>query len=151
MLQVQLLRDSWNQTQGMVSWVFAVSGQDAIIAGHTDDCLWMCRSLRGPGHGIMLGFSKFSYWLTSQFLPLRCIVCCCSITQSCQTLFDPMVCSTPGLSVLHHLPKCAQVNVHCVSDAIQPSHPLTPSSPLSSTFPACTISNLKFSLTLTHI
>ena len=38
----------------------------------------------------------------------------------------------PGLSVPHHLPKFAQVHVHCISDAIQPlmpSHPLRPSSP----------------------
>ena len=30
---------------------------------------------------------------------------------------------------LHHLPEFAQVHVHCISDAVQPSHPLTPSSP----------------------
>ena len=40
----------------------------------------------------------------------------------------PMDCSTPGLSVPHHLPKFAQVHVHCIGDAIQPSHPLIPSS-----------------------
>ena len=37
--------------------------------------------------------------------------------------------STPGLSVHHQLPKFAQVRVHCIGDAIQPSHPLTLSSP----------------------
>ena len=37
---------------------------------------------------------------------------------------------TPGLSVLHHLPEFAQTHVHWVSDAIQPSRPLShPSSP----------------------
>ena len=35
---------------------------------------------------------------------------------------------TPGLPVPHHLSKLAQVHVHCISDAIQSSHPLTPSS-----------------------
>ena len=40
-----------------------------------------------------------------------------------------MDCSTPGLSVPHHLLKFAQVHVHCKCVAIQPSHPLTPSSP----------------------
>ena len=54
---------------------------------------------------------------------------CCSVTQSCLTLCNHMDCSTPGLPVPHHLLKFAQVHVHCVSDAIQPSHPLTPSSP----------------------
>ena len=41
---------------------------------------------------------------------------------------DPMDCSTPGLSVPHRLLKLAQVHVHCLGDAIQPSHPLMPSS-----------------------
>ena len=37
-----------------------------------------------------------------------------------------MDCSTPGFSVLHYLQGFAQTHV---SDAIQPSHPLLPSSP----------------------
>ena len=51
--------------------------------------------------------------------------CCCSVAQSHLTLCDPMDCSTPGLPVLHHLPELAQTHVHCVSDAIQPSRPLS--------------------------
>ena len=47
-----------------------------------------------------------------------------SVTQSRPTLCNPMNCSTPGFSVLHHLPEFAQTHVHWVSDAIQPSHPL---------------------------
>ena len=35
-----------------------------------------------------------------------------SITQSCLTLCDPMDCSTPVLSVLHHLLELAQIHVH---------------------------------------
>ena len=58
------------------------------------------------------------------------ITCCCSITQSCPTLCDPMDCSTPGFPVLHHQLEFAQTQVHWVNDAIQPSHPLlSPSSP----------------------
>ena len=34
-----------------------------------------------------------------------------------------------GLPAPHHLPKFAQLHVHCISDAIEPSHPLTPFSP----------------------
>ena len=56
------------------------------------------------------------------------ICCCCSVTQSCPTLWDPMDCSTPGLPVPHHGLEFAQVHVHCISDAVQPSHHLTPSS-----------------------
>ena len=55
--------------------------------------------------------------------------CCCSATQLCLTLCHPMVCSTPDLPVSHHLPKFAQVQVHCIGYAIQPSHPLMPLSP----------------------
>ena len=55
--------------------------------------------------------------------------CCCSVAKSCPTLRDRMNCGTPGSSVLHSLPEFAQTHVRGVSDAIQPSHPLLPSSP----------------------
>ena len=48
-----------------------------------------------------------------------------SVTQSCPTLCDPMNCSTPGLPIHHQLPEFTQTHVHRVSDAIQPSHPLS--------------------------
>ena len=57
------------------------------------------------------------------------VTTCCSVAQSCLTLCDPMDCSTPGFPVLHHLPELARTHVHWVSDAIQPSHPLSPPSP----------------------
>ena len=44
-------------------------------------------------------------------------------------LCDPMDCSTPGFPVHHQLPELAQTHVHRVSDAIQPSHPLSSPSP----------------------
>ena len=49
---------------------------------------------------------------------------CCSVVKSFLTLCSPMDCSTPGFSVLHYLLEFAQTQVHWVSDAIQPSHPL---------------------------
>ena len=52
-----------------------------------------------------------------------------SVAQSCPTLFDPMNRSTPGLPVHHQLPEFTQTHVHRVSDAIQPSHPLSSPSP----------------------
>ena len=55
--------------------------------------------------------------------------CCSSATQSCPTLGNTMNCSTPGLSVPQHILKFAQVQVHRIDDAIQPSHLLRPSSP----------------------
>ena len=52
-----------------------------------------------------------------------------SVAQSCPTLCDPMNHSTPGLPVHHQLPEFIQTHVHRVSDAIQPSHPLSSPSP----------------------
>jgi len=54
-----------------------------------------------------------------------------SVAQSCPTLCDPMNRSTPGLPVHHQLPEFTETHVHQVSDAIQPSHPLSSSSPLA--------------------
>ena len=48
-----------------------------------------------------------------------------------QLLSHVMDCSTPGLPAPHHLPKFSLVHVHCISDAIQASHPLTLSSPFA--------------------
>ena len=48
-----------------------------------------------------------------------------SVTQLCSTLCDPMDCSTPGLPVRDQLPEFPQTHVHQVSDAVQPSHPLS--------------------------
>ena len=52
-----------------------------------------------------------------------------SVTQLWPTLCDPMDCSMPHFPVHHQLPELAQTNVHQVSDAIQPSHPLLSPSP----------------------
>ena len=59
----------------------------------------------------------------------KIISCCRSVAQSCLTLCDPMDCNVPGFPVLHHLPQFVQSHVHWVSDAIQPSHPLSSPSP----------------------
>ena len=52
-----------------------------------------------------------------------------SVAQSCPTLCDPMNRSTPGLPVHHQHLEFTQTHVHWVSDAIQPSHPLSSPSP----------------------
>ena len=53
-----------------------------------------------------------------------------SVAQLCPTLCNPMNRSTPGLPVHHQLLEFTQTHVHQVSDAIQPSHPLSSPSPL---------------------
>ena len=52
-----------------------------------------------------------------------------SVAQSCPTLCDPMNHSTPGLPVHHKLLESTQTHAHRVSDATQPSHPLSSPSP----------------------
>ena len=53
------------------------------------------------------------------------------VAQLCLILCDPIDCSTSSFPVLHHLPEFAQTHVHWASDAIQPSHPPLPPSPLA--------------------
>ena len=55
--------------------------------------------------------------------------CCFLVTKLYPTLSNPMDCSTPSFPVLHYLLDFAQTHVHCISDAIQPSHPLSSPSP----------------------
>ena len=52
-----------------------------------------------------------------------------SVAQSCPILCDPMNRSTPGLPVHHQFLEFTQTHIHRVSDAIQPSHPLSSPSP----------------------
>ena len=79
-----------------------------------------------------MAFISFTIWSSLQFS---------SVAQSCPTLCDLMNCSTPGLPVHHQLPEFTQINIHRVSDAIQPSHPVVPFSfcpqslPASKSFP----------------
>ena len=54
-----------------------------------------------------------------------------SVAQSCPALCDPMNCSMPGLPVHRQLLEFTQTHVHGLSDVIQPSHPLSPPSPLA--------------------
>ena len=63
---------------------------------------------------------EFLYTLDIQFS---------SVAQLCPTLCNLMDCSTPGLPIHHQLPEFTQTHVHWVSDAVQPSHPLSCPSP----------------------
>ena len=52
-----------------------------------------------------------------------------SVTQSCPTFSHSMDCGTSGFPIRHQLLELTQTHVHLVSDAIQPSHPLSFPSP----------------------
>ena len=48
-----------------------------------------------------------------------------SVAQSCPILCDPMDCRTPDFYVHYQLLEFTQTHIHWVSEAIQPSHPLS--------------------------
>ena len=67
----------------------------------------------------------FPPWSNILFIVKRVAV----VAQSRPTLCDPVDCSTPGFPVFPCLPELAHMCVHWFSDAIQPSHFLSPPSP----------------------
>ena len=78
---------------------------------------FMIKTLQKMGiEGTYLNIVKAIYDSSVQFS---------SVTQLCPTLRDPMNRSTPGLPVHHELLEFTQTHVRRVSDAIQPSHPLS--------------------------
>ena len=62
---------------------------------------------------------------TSMFTCFLCSVQFSSVAQSCPALCDPMNRSMPCLPIHHQLLESTQNHVHWVSDAFQPSHPLS--------------------------
>ena len=73
-----------------------------------------------PGILQSMGFQRVGHnWMT-EFS---------SVAQSCSTLCDPMDCSTLGFPVYPQLPELVQTHVRWVSNAIQPSNPLSSPSP----------------------
>ena len=62
--------------------------------------------------------------------------CCGSVAKSRLTFCNPMDCSTPTFPALHYLLEFAQIYVHWVGDAIQPSRPCHPLLLLPSIFPS---------------
>ena len=74
----------------------------------------------------IIGYT-FRIFLLSLFSRVL-LIYCFPVTQSCLTLSDPMGCSMSGFPLLHYLPELAQTHVYWVDDAIQLSHPSSPSS-----------------------
>ena len=64
-----------------------------------------------------------------QIILSKCICCYCSVPKSYLSLWNPMDCSMLGFPILQYLLEFAQSHVHWVGDAIQPSYPLSPTSP----------------------
>ena len=54
-----------------------------------------------------LGTTPYVRFLENTYTQATFTCCCCSVAQSCPTLWDPMDCSTPSFLVPHHLLKFA--------------------------------------------
>ena len=78
--------------------------------------------LSPPAHGKII-FHETGPWYQKGCEPLSSVS---SVAQSCPALWDSMNHSMPELPVHHQLPESTQTHVYWVSDAIQPSHPLSP-------------------------
>ena len=100
---------------------FSVSAKERKLSW--EKLCWVCRLIRE----YFLNGQIFSPRIWDLFLCTS--VQSSSVAQSCMTLCDPMNHSTPGLPVHHQLLEFTQTHVHRVSDAIQPSHPLSSPSP----------------------
>ena len=85
---------------------------------------------------LILCWRNHLYWKNSQLCSVETILGNPELSQFSHSVmsnsWDPMACNTPGFPIHHQLPELTQTHVHYVSDAIQPSHPL--SSPSPSTF-----------------
>ena len=87
----------------------------------------------GASSGLQI--DDFLYPYTAESRAAKQALCDSSVAQLCPTLCKPMDCSTPSLPVHHQLLEPTQTHVHWVSDAIQPSHPLSSPSPRAFNLP----------------
>ena len=103
-------------------WVQCLSWLFKILA----ICLSLYVILSSACQGIPIRGQLFVFILKFS----SCNYCChCSVAQLCLTVCNAVDYSTPGFPVLHRLLEFAQTHAHRVSDAIQPSHPLSLPSP----------------------
>ena len=106
----------WNPNCIHLLYLEAVSSATVSFNFGSLGCAILCVVCRGPWE-----------WMLKLLhcIPFLFIVQLLSHVQLC----DPVDCSRPDFPVHHHLPELAQIHVHWVGDAIQPSCPLWSSSP----------------------
>ena len=126
------------------SFFFLTKKKITYLAASSLSCCLVALDMQGPSSPtrdpawiFCIGRWILNLWTTREVPVLSldnhlCISLLChsplqfsSVAQSCPTLCDPKNRSTPGLPVHHQLPEFTQTHVHRVSDAIQPSHPLS--------------------------
>ena len=121
-------------SQARTEWEAISFSRGILLTQGLNTCLRHCRwiTTEPPGKQMLMvqirKNNQYIHWVEFGLFTFLFYCCCCSVAKLCLTLYDPMDCSTPGFSVLHLL-ELAQTRVHWVSDAIQPSQPLSPHFP----------------------
>ena len=120
-----------------LSWPFSLLA-NSLVQLTQDFCPWSIDRDKSKLHRtwfflfsiyFLMSFFFYSYKIKESQLPKVLSFFSSVQSQSCPTLCDPMNRSTPGLPVHHQLLEFTQTHIHRVSDAIQPSHPLSSPSP----------------------
>ena len=124
-------------------------GSFPMVKTFTLNVIFKKRGCLGNGLGLQRGESQFTATWKAKFGNQEFAGLCrdnrtclgvwplvVTIVQSLSHVWlcDLMDCSTQGFSVHHYLPEFAQTPAYWVSEAIQPSHPLSPPSPLALNF-----------------
>ena len=91
----------------------------------------LCLSLLVDNALVNVYISSHAMVVLIKYLILEILVVIVPVVKLCLILCDPMGCRMLDFLVLHYLPEFVQIHVHCVTDTIQPSHPLMPTSPLT--------------------
>ena len=112
----------WSQGR----WGPGQAGQSSSPPRHTHSQFLKGRAISPLGtRGLLLHIKRKSQEALTEIMLITLYFQFSSVAQSCPTLCDLMNRSTPGLQ----LSEFTQAHVHRVGDAIQPSHPLSSSSP----------------------
>ena len=110
----------WVRHKPSVHSTYAIKGKRHMLSWVSCHSDWFTSSEVFHKKVLDTGSSHHTTLLLTSALSVYCLqYCCCSSTQSCPTLCDPMDCSKPGFTVFHHLLELVQTHVHWVSDAIQ--------------------------------